>query len=488
MEATEVFRALNTGLIRSPYVADKASGEVKYDLYDYEPVLAEKFEYSPDNLTVTFTLKKDVVSVAGNPLTADDVIYSLERKYKNATSSAPATNVFLPDIDSQVAKIDDSTVSFTVTKPGYMTQLMFALTGSLGDVYDSTILKAHDTVEDPYALTWAMDSANANYGFGPYMLDSFTDGEEMVLVGNPNYPGTAPSVQKITYRVVPDAGTRTSALLAGDADVALQIRPADQASLADQGFGAYSYDFNDSVTVLDLVTTHAPFDDVKVRQALRYAIPYQQIIDNVYLGNATLPVGVLDSSADWWNGDGLETPEYDAKKSLALLKSAGITTPVEFSITLMSGIPDQSDAAIQIQSFAEDAGFKVNINEVPYADYYAGRAAYTNDALLEKFGLTSSAPTFGLTRWFRENARSNPTGWVNDEYLSLLDDEGGAIADPFTEEGGKVWNEAEQILQEETPLIWIARTQPGFVAAPGITGLVVTNGPVDYTQMKVPAT
>ena len=191
------------GLVRQGYVQDPSNKDLMLqDLYQFQGVLASSYDVSPNHLTYTFHLKTNVKSAAGDPLTADDVIYSWQRKFKASTSITPYIQApVITDPATQVKKINEHTVSFTVTKPGYGFTLLSLLANVTGYVYDSKLLKEHATKSDPYAVEWSQ--THPNIGFGAYNMTTLIPGTEMDLTANPDYPMAAPSYKKIIFRVCP---------------------------------------------------------------------------------------------------------------------------------------------------------------------------------------------------------------------------------------------------------------------------------------------
>ncbi|MGB6052537.1 MAG: ABC transporter substrate-binding protein [Rhodococcus sp. (in: high G+C Gram-positive bacteria)] len=218
---------LHATLVRKPYVDSAQEGAQQQDLYTYEPYLAEDYEVSEDGLTYTFTLK-EAVSAAGNTLSADDVIWSFERKFNTATSVVPG--VMAPSITDpveQIKKIDDRTVSFTIPQAGLGATFLALMSDLCGQIFDSTLLQEHVTPEDPYAVTWTTE--NPNYGFGPYEVTSYTPGVQVVMQAREDWIlGKAP-IETVNVQIVADPGTRANAVRNGDAQLAESITPADSA-------------------------------------------------------------------------------------------------------------------------------------------------------------------------------------------------------------------------------------------------------------------
>lgn len=292
LESFEMNANLQAGLVRNPYIDGKTAGTVVQNFNKYEPYLAKSYKVSDNGLVYTFTLRDNLLSQAGNRITADDVIWSFQRKWASPLYS---TTVWLGGFAGPatgLTKIDDHTIAFTLTNAGFGLTFLGLLANLQGHIYDSTLLKQHATAADPYALEWA--KSNSGWGLGPYSVQSQKPDQEMVLTANPNYALGTSSIKTVTLRVVGDAGTRASLVASGAVDMAEGIRPSDQAKLANvQGVVVPQADPIEYAD-LTLVTNKAPFDNELVRQAMAYAVPYDDIIKQIYSDRAVLMTGDIN--------------------------------------------------------------------------------------------------------------------------------------------------------------------------------------------------
>ncbi|MBO3089609.1 ABC transporter substrate-binding protein [Cellulomonas dongxiuzhuiae] len=484
-EAFEYTLLTGATLIRNPYVqAEDDPNALTQDLYDFEGVLAESYDVSEDGLTYTFHLREGVLSQAGNPFDADDVLYSYERKW-NSTSIAPAISLpAITDPATQLRKIDDHTVSWTVAEAGHGFPLLAVISKISGEIYDKELLEEHATAADPYAVEWS--NTNGNFGFGPYVMTDYQDGQQISFEANPEYPLGEPAIKRIIQRVVPDAANRAQLLRAGDVDVAVQLRAADVAAMTGtEGLQTFSVDTNNFAWAF-MQTRTPPFDDPLVRQAVFYAIPYEQIIEQVYGGRANPVVGLLNPEAPHHVADGLLEQEYDPQRSLALLEEAGVRTPVSYTITVSNAVPDMEAIAVQIQSFAGDAGFDVDIEVLP-------PAAFQEQALTKAFqmrlyrdmSVSYESPPYSLLLAFPEdNEERNSSSWEDPRFYEAVA-AGVAAGDALSPEAAVHWNRAELVWQEGRAQIQMAKVQPLMVFREGLTGFAHrTDNVIDFSIVE----
>lgn len=462
----EVVNNTHAGLIRNPYIAsDEDPGALTQDLYDWEPWLAESYDISDDGLVYTFHLRDDVVSQAGNPLTADDVLYTFERRWSvnEHLEARPAVS----DPSTQFAKVDDHTITITIENANYGFHLLSWLSKGFGYIYDSTLLKEHASDEDPYAIEWS--GQNGNFSFGAYNVASYQKGEEIVLEANPDYVLGEPEIKRVTLRVVADAATRSLMLQNGEVDSANELRPADLEALSTtDGVSVYNPATNAYTTAFVNVTS-PKLEDVKVREAFSYAIPYDEILDKVYYGRANEVVGYLDPKLPNRKLDGLDERSFDPERSLELLEEAGVETPLKLEMIMNNSQPDFEETAVQMQSAAADAGFDLEINNVAQGTADDRRDAKDFDIYIARVFVQANESAPYALRLLNSDDFLNWSGWQSDEFNDVVQ-EGIDIGDQNTEEAAALWNEAEQIWQNSYSMIHIANVPTGYAFRSDLTG------------------
>lgn len=460
-------------LIRKPYVDTGEPGFLAQDVNNYEPYLATSYDVSPDGLTYTFHLS-NAVSAQGNELTADDVLWSWERRFATKTSISPS--IQNPQITSmdQFTKVDDKTVAISIAQPGYGATLLALLADLTSWIYDSTYLKAHATSDDSYAVKFSAE--NPNYGFGPYEVTDYKPGTSATLEARDDFVLGAPKIKKVLLKVVPDAGTRANLLRSGDADVAEALSFADLEELdTEDGTKVMKVDNPNAYIMMPLLANKAPFDDTLVRQAFAYAIPYDDIIKNVYHGFAVRNgPSFLRTDHPGYDGEGFTDFTYAPDKAKELLAQAGASAPVSFELTVSAAEPDMQEAAVQIQTAAKAAGFNVQIKQVPASAFGEGRTAHSFQAFLLKDYAITLTPSYELNVYTAKEADGAPAGnnlgaWLNDDF-DAAKAVGDALPDAYTAEAGKAWNAAEQVFINEAPIPMIAQIQPNFAMRDDVEG------------------
>ncbi len=334
------------------------------DLSKIVPGLAESYSISEDGLEYTFVLNPAAKFASGNPVTAEDVRFSWTRllNIKGGPSS------YLTDFGfKSIEAVDERTVKVTLETP----QPAFAsvVTAPALSVLEKAVVvaqggtDAEDADQTDAAKDW-LDQNSA--GSGPFILTGWTPNSEITLVRNENYWRGAVALEGITLRNTNDASSALQLVARGDADIALGV----DADTADQARSNADLTLNIGQTLNLLYLAVSPSDyfnlpisDVRVRQAIAYAIDYDGII--ALTGGfadrpaAMLPLGIAGS-------DPALRYTRNLDKAKALLAEAGI--PDGFAMTLYigggatAGVPREVLAA-KLQADLAEVGIQIEINQ-----------------------------------------------------------------------------------------------------------------------------
>ncbi|WEO77240.1 ABC transporter substrate-binding protein [Cryobacterium sp. SO2] len=478
------FDMLNAGLIRKAYVDGDQAGTQVQDQYNFEGLLAESYDVSEDGLVYTFNLRDGVMSEHGNELTADDVVWSFQRKFGATTSILPY--IGKPGLTSadQFTAIDENTVQLTLTNAAYGFTVLSILAGASGSIYDATFLQENVADDDLWAT--AFSSGRFDFGFGPYRVESVDAASEMVFVANPDYALGEPEITKVIQRVVPDAGNRAQALKSGDADIALGLSPSDQKELAEDENVLVPTKSRNGYLMLSLNTTLAPFDDLAVRKAFALAIDYDQIVDGVFQGRAEKNNAMLPADAPGHDGEGLPDWEYDPAAATAALEDAGYTDLIPVTLSVASEDKTLVDSAVAIKSAAADAGFDVTVDSVPATQLQEKASTGQTQLVLSKSESVTLSPPYMLGLLTTPGSSSNYARWSDQTFQDLVT-AGSAFADPLSDEAGVAWNAAESYwLAEQVPNIFIGQVSEDSAVSSSLDGWTWrTDHAVDVSAMTL---
>lgn len=456
-------------LLRKPYEKSATGNALQQNVYKFEPYLASGYTISNHGLTYTFHLR-DAVSAAGNHLTAEDVLWSYERKFHTSTSVSPGVSApEITDPGKQFKIINTHTISITITQAGYGVTLLALLSDLTSQIYDATLLKKHVTKSDPYAVKWS--ATHPNYGFGPYGVKNYQSGVSVLLTANPHWILGAPKIKNILMKIIPDAGTRANAVKGGEADLAEDVQPSDLVTLA-KGAGTKIATVDDPNAFMEmpLLANKAPFDNTAVRQAMGWAVPYQEIIQNVYKGLAVRKgPGFLLTNTPGYDGSGLTPFAYNPAKAKRMLAAAGYPHGVSFTLDVSTAEPDMEQAAVQIQTYAKRAGFNITIDQVPAAAFATGRTNKTFQAFLLRDYAITLTPGYELLVYTAPDGGNNLAAWYNKSFYASLA-KANAATNPLSAQAGKLWNAAERIYINDAPILFIAQIQPDVAMRSDVDG------------------
>lgn len=311
-----------------------------------EPALVESYTASEDGLTYTFKLKPGVTFHSGDPLTAADVKYSIERVTAEASKSSRKNSL---KTITGIEAPDDSTVVITVSAR---------------------------SISLPYNLSyvWIVNDAAADItatedGTGPYTLGEWRRGSAMALARFDEYWGEAPTNAEVVYTYFTDATALNNALLTNAVDVITSVQSPD--SLAQfTGNPAYTVTEGASTTkeLLAYNDRVAPFDNVKVRKALARATDKAKLLNSIWGEYGTL-IGSFVPPTDPWYVDLTGVDAYDVEGAKALLAEAGYPDGFEFTLDTPDYDPHPLVAQF-LQSEYAKIGVKVNINIITANEWY----------------------------------------------------------------------------------------------------------------------
>jgi peptide/nickel transport system substrate-binding protein len=284
----------------------------------YKPYLAQSWEFSADGKAVTFKLRTDVKFHDGTPMDAAAVVFSFQRFMEKGMSNPSATG--LADI-AKVEAVDPQTVRFTLKEPS--------------SIFLGTISMPYAGILSPTAVKTEGDEFGQKpVGTGAFKLEKWEPGVAVTLVRNPDYKWgppavenkAAPHIERAVFKVIPDASTQLAALQTGDVDMIFVNQPGQVQTLkADKNMQVIETTLN-SLVYLGFNCKQAPFDDVRVRQALSHAVNKDEILQTALGGVGKTAFAPLAPTLPGYDAS-LKQSElgYDPAKAKALLTAAGFT-------------------------------------------------------------------------------------------------------------------------------------------------------------------
>lgn len=422
--------------------------------WKFTPWIAESYSVSEDQKTITFKLRRDVTFSDGSPMTAKDVKATWDRAVTGKGYANIVTNMMgIKSVDQIVMK-DDYTIEVQLEKPNPFALKMIPI--NVMSVMSAKALEEHATSADPTAHEWFHRNA---FGSAPYVLKSWIPGEQWELAPNPNYwdPKRLKNGGTVV-KTIPSAAERYNLLIRGDVDVAYDLQPKDLDALR-QNPDIQLIQFKVPWPYyLGLNNKIPPFDNVKVRQAVSYAIPYKTIIEKVLYGfgqecKSPVAQGMPTSDFSFWHYD------TDPAKTKQLLEEAGVSG-LQFDLNILQGRPQDEQIAVWIQAGLAEAGVQVRINKMPDSEWYEKFNARQHQSFIGEWYSWVNDPMYHLFWNFHSKAPTNATGYSNPEVDRLID-EGLYETDLAKRE--QMSKQAQKIIVEEAP--WAILYQINYTIA-----------------------
>lgn len=435
---------------------------------DYKPGLAEKYEFSDDNLTLTFNLRKDVKWHDGEDFTADDVAFTFtsiaDPKYTGSRFNEISKIVGAQDYHdgkadsiSGIKVIDKNTISFTYTK---------VYAPALSNFSQRGIIPKH--IWSKVAIAdWdkQTDLLNKPIGTGPFKLTDFKADQYVELVKNDTYFGGTPKIDKFIFKVT-NTETELSELAKGDLDVVelTSTKAEDLKTLKDAGImieekPSANYQF------MTMNSNREFFKDKKVRQAITYAINRKGIVDSLLAEHGQV-VNTPISPAGWaYPESGLNSYDYSVDKAKELLKEAGWSNNngvlekdgKKFEVDLMvpTGNKVREQSAPIIQQNLKDVGITVNISTMDVASAMA-KTKGEGDYDMGVLGFTLEVDPGDADRYWSSKiangSQFNFSNFINTQSDELIE-KGATTID--RNERKEIYSKWGQILNEEAPYVFL---------------------------------
>lgn len=454
-----------------------ADGSRMYDYTQLQPELAERWESAADGKSITFYLRKDAVFHDGTPVTAADVKWSFDRAVTVGgfpTFQMKAGSLEKPE---QFEAVDDHTFKVHLVRQDKLTLPDLAV--PVAAIYNSKLAKQHATETDPWAMDWLK---NNTAGGGAFKVASWKPGTETVYVRFDEWKsGTKPTLAKVIVREVPSASAQQALVERGDVDVAFDLGPKTVRDLANnKKLKLLGTPVENAIWYVGMNTVKPPFDNLKVRQAVAYALPYQKIMDvAVYGQGVPLFGGAKDKS--WPRPTDYTTNITKAKQ---LMAEAGFKDGFSTSLSFDQGLSMISEPiALLVQESLASIGIKTTIEKIPGANWRAALLRKDMPLLINNFGGWLNYPEyFFFWTYHGQNAVFNTMSYQNPALDKLID---SARFETDTSAYQQQIEEAIATVYRDVPRVPLFQPLVSLAVQPNISGYQYWfHRQLDYRQLK----
>lgn len=451
------------------------------NLTQVRPSLASSWEVSKDGRTYTFHLKHGIKFSSGNPLTAEDVLYSLQRVVTLPKDPASwlITQMGIDEktFSGALKAPDPYTVVIALPKPFSPGAFFSIIANNVAAVVDSKTVKAHIQGND-LGTAWLNDHSA---GSGPFQLVSWERQVKIEMVANPNYNlGPAPSIKRIVVINAQENTVQRQMLGRGDADVAWDLSAAQLASLRQDPkfFVAQTPDLAMEYLGLDVKNVPA-FGKAEVRRAVKYAIDYDGIIHNLIAGNGLPLQGVIPKGL--FGYDPSLPFKHDVTRAKQLLSEAGFGNGFNVQLFASTGTEpggvSSGDLASKIKNDLGEVGIKVDVRQMATSEKLGAYRAQKIQMILQNWFVDYPDPD-DFAKPFADHTQKSlawRVQYYNDPISKLVQDASGLENTPAR---AALYKKINDTMAQDGPFVMLYQPMKSMGVSKRISNLVLD--PVNF--------
>ncbi|MDR3432121.1 MAG: ABC transporter substrate-binding protein [Rouxiella aceris] len=402
--------------------------------------LAASWTASADQLVWTFVLKPGAKFDDGSEVNAEAVKWSFERLMKIAQGPSEA----FPK-DMQVTVVDPLTVRFTLKTP--FAPFLYTLANDGAGIVNPAIAKANPEDE---GKAWL---ASHTAGSGPYKLERWQKGQQLVLVPNTYYSGEKPAFKRVTVKIIGESASRRLQLSRGDLDIADSL-PVDQlAALKQENKVAVAEYPSLRVTYLYLNNGKAPMDQVDLRRAVSYAVDYQGMVKGILGGNAKQMRGPIPDGMWGYDPQAMQYSNDITKAKAALAKVK--TQPNTLDFLYSDSDPNWEPIALSVQASLAAAGVNVKLEKLANATMRDRIGHGDYDISIGNWSPDFADPYMFMNYWFESDKKGLPGNrsfYSNPAVDDLLKK---AVAVTDQQQRTDYYQQAQKIVIDEAAYVYL---------------------------------
>ncbi|MWD26407.1 ABC transporter substrate-binding protein [Aquicoccus sp. SCR17] len=448
--STQVPRHFN-GAVQSGIATGLPSAQIfasplRYDdNWEPKPYLAESWEVSEDGLSVTLNLVDDATFHDGEPITSEDVAFSIMTIKENH----PFKSMFEP-VES-VETPDEHTAVIKLSQPH--PALLLAMSPALCPIIPKHVYGDGEDIKSHPANTTPV-------GSGPFMLEEYTPGESIVLKKNPNFfLDGRPKLDELIVRIIQDPSALLIAMENGEADLypfmsgsqeVKRLEKVDHLAIDAEGGAAIG-----PINWLAFNTASPKLEDKRVRQAIAYAVDRDFIINALHRGISKPQRGPIMEQSPFFD-DTIPAYDVDLDKAKALMEEAGYADGMDLTVDYLPGVKEQQQTIAEyLRSQLGKIGINVTVRAAPDFPTWAGRVSNHDFELTMDAVFNWGDPVIGVHRtYLSDNIRkgviwSNTQSYSNPKVDELL---AQAAVEMDEEKRKELYAEFQQIVTDELPV------------------------------------
>jgi peptide/nickel transport system substrate-binding protein len=438
------------------------------DTSELQPGLATSWEISDDGLQYTLALREGVKFHDGTPFNADAVVFTFERmldeNHPYYDDTFPWAGYYFGNVES-IEALDDMTVRFTLKKP--QSTFLTLLKHVSGGIVSPTAVEK-----------WGDDFRSHPVGTGPFKFVEWEKGQRVVLEANEDYWRGAPKIKRVIFKPVPDPTARLNQLRSGEVHLMVAFPPEFIPEIEEDPNLTLNSETGAHTWWVAFNTTEPPFDDVRVREAVNYAVDKEAIVRDVLYGSASLSGGLVPGSVRWSSPE-VEPYPYDPERAKELLAEAGYPDGFETDFLVPesgSGMIAPVGLATVIQAYLSEVGIEANLVTQEWNSYLETYQAGLEDAKAGMAEMSWMRDTNDPALFSPANLNCDPaTGFFNvgkycNEEVDALFEEAIATSDDAKKE--ELYRKIHEIIAEDAPWLFMFHANQTIASRNEVKGLV----------------
>ncbi len=448
---------------------------------DIAPGLAEKWDISTDSMTYTFHLRQGTKFHDGSDFNADAWVSELDRIinkdnanyiFKEAGVQSFAEDTY--GLITSYKKTDDSTVEVQL-KSSFAPFL-----ANLAMVWSGVVSQK--------ALADGVDLMTTPVGTGPFAFVEWARNDHVTLKANPGYWGGTPKLDSLIYQVVPEASVRVLKIQNNEIQIIADITTDDIPALKNAQGVKLIQQPGLTVNGVSISCDVKPFDDVRIRQAMNYAVNKEEMIGALYAGLGTVMNSAMPPT-EWAYDKSLEPYTFDKQKAMDLLSQAGWKDGTEVTLLAYSNPrgynPAGGKMAVAIQQYLGDVGIKVKIETLEWGSFLDKRRSFNWEGLaMAGWSGDNGDPDNFLYALYGAAAIpiNNSSRWKDDQNDKILIE-----ARETTDHAKRVdlYMQSQKIIHDAAPWIWLNYTTFTRAIRDNVNGYVLNPTQMFFGMEKV---
>lgn len=472
LDPAEIFEF--SGAEYSSQIYDRLIAFDPKDVSRLLPAVAESWSVSDDGKTFTFKIRDGITFHSGNPLTAEDAAWSLQRVVKLNKSPAFILGQFgltAENVDQKIRATDPRTLVMETDKAYAPTFVYYCLTAGVASVLDSKLVKSKEANGD-LGYNWLKTNSA---GSGPFSLRQWKAAELLMLDANPKYWQGAPAMKRVLIRHIPEPATQRLLLEKGDVDVARNLKPEQFEPLRSSDSIRIEEAPKGTVWYFGLNQKNEILSKPEVRQAMKHLVDYDGMRKTIMNGLGTthqafLPMGFLGALGD--------TPyAYDPQKAKELLTKAGY--PDGFTIRLdVQNTSPSLDMAQAIQGSAAAGGVRIELVPGDGKQVLTKYRARNHELLLYRWGADyqdphTNADAFASNPDNSDEGKVKSLAWRNAwDIPDLTKKTAAAVMERDAEKRAALYADLQREVMETSPYVVMFQQTEVIARRSDVSGLI----------------